>query len=188
MLGHSASWPLTVTGHGWGMPGCHLCVTLCVLKKKPRRLLHLGSKSPILNANLVGSDYPCLEFFSKQTVIQIRTHLLWWVRSTEGTDGHVGSEEKHGKRSVAFWLPTIRKQFFFFISRSKLVKRHMCWPSVLALQGMFSPTTWRRKVRMEKPGYKRRDQMHIWTQGRVEEKIKRDRNRQYSAKIFKPLF
>lgn len=38
-----------------------------------------------------------------------------------------------------------------------------------------------QKVRMEKPGYRGRDQIHIWTQGRVEE------NRQDRAKFWEPL-
>lgn len=46
---------------------------------------------------------------------------------------------------------------------------------VLALSaritGDVPPATCHRKVRMEKPGYRGRNQIHIWTQGRVEEKI-----------------
>lgn len=96
-------------------------------KKRHWRPLQLKSKSPILNANLVGSDYPCLELLSKQAVIQI--YFDEWG-SSEGIDAPVGTEEKHGKRSVALlhMLPTIRKQFFSFMSRSKIVRQHMCWP------------------------------------------------------------
>lgn len=192
MPSHSVSRPLSVTSAGWGglRDVCLPFMCDALGKKRPWRPLQLRSKSPILNANLVGFDYPCLELLSKQAVIQIRVHLLWWVGFHRGDrcpcwDRGETWEEECG---LLHMLPTIRKQFFSFMSRSKLVRQHMCWPWVLALQGMHPPTpTCHRKVRMEKLGYRGRDQIHIWTQGRVEEKIQTERNRQNWAKFCEPL-
>ncbi len=143
MPAHSVSRPLSITSAGWGELRDVCLPFMCdaLGKEKPWRPLQLRSKSPILNANLVGSDYPCLEFLLKQAVIQIRAHLLWWEGFHRGDRRPCWDrgETWEGECGLLHMLPTIRKQFFSFMSRSKLVRQHMCWPWVLALQGMFPP-------------------------------------------------
>lgn len=126
MPARSVSRPLSITSAG-GVGLRDVCLPFMYDasgKKRPWRPLQLRSKSPILNANLVGSDYPCLELLSKQAVIQIRTHLLWWVGFHRGDrrpfwDWAETGEEECGLLHV---LSKIRKQFFSFMSRSKTRK------------------------------------------------------------------